>query len=418
METAVVIILIGVFIFFGHYLSGVFERRGIPDVLGLITIGILLGPVLHLVDPSSFGMFGPLFSNLVLIFILFESGTDLKFSEVKESFRESAGITIIGFLTTSITIFCFCFFLIDLPLLASAFIGTTLGGTSSAVVVGLVKKIAIQSKTSTTLIIESAETDVFTFAIPLSILGIMVTGDMSPGTVISQFIASLVIALVIGIGGAILWSFILTKLPTLKSTKFSTPAFLFILYGIAEYLQFSGPLTALSFGIAIGNLFYFEPKFIERIAPNPSIVLPKSEKDFFSEIIFLLRIFFFVFIGINLKLNRPEWLMWGAIITFALVLVRIIMVKFVIARDTPVLDKAVISVMIPKGLGAAVMATLPLYQGVANGDIIQAICYSIILFSTLYCVLLFYLIHANASMPFYNLIYRNPNVIKTQEHEA
>ena len=406
MATAIIIILIGLFIFFGHYLSGIFERRGIPDVLGLMTIGILLGPVFSLVDPDSFGMFGPLFSHLVLIFILFESGTDLKFSEIRQSFRESARITLFGFLTTSITIFCFCYFLIDLPLLTCAFIGTALGGTSSAVVVGLVKKVAVQAKTSTTLIIESAETDVFTFAIPLSILGLMLTGEMSPGTVIAQFIASLVIALIIGIGGAILWSFILTKLPTLKSTKFSTPAFLFILYGITEYLQFSGPITALSFGIAIGNLYYFEPKFIERIAPNPRIVLPKSEKSFFSEIIFLLRIFFFVFIGINLRINQPEWLLWGALITFALVLVRILMIRFVISRSTPVLDKAVMSVMIPKGLGAAVMATLPLYQGVLYGEIIQAICYSIILFSTLYCVLLFFLIRINFTMPLYNMIYR------------
>jgi NhaP-type Na+/H+ or K+/H+ antiporter len=413
MQTPIIIILIGLFIFFGHYLSGVFERRGIPDVLGLIVIGMFLGPILHLIDPGSFGMFGPLFSNLVLIFILFESGTDLKFSEIKKSFKESTGITVFGFLTTSITVFCFCYFLIDLPLLTCAFIGTALGGTSSAVVVGLVRKIGIQPKTSTTLIIESAETDVFTFAIPLSILGVMTTGEMSANVVIAQFLSALIIALIIGIGGAFLWSFILNRLPTLKSTKFSTPAFLFILYGITEYLSFSGPITALSFGIAIGNLQYFEPKFVERIAPNQNIVLPAAEKDFFSEIIFLLRIFFFVFIGINLQINRPDWLLWGAAITFALVIVRILMVRFVISENTPVLDRAVMSVMIPKGLGAAVMATLPLYQGVPHGEAIQAICYSIILFSTLYCVLLFFLIRREITLPFYNLIYRQKHIAPT-----
>lgn len=415
MQTPVIIILIGLFIFFGHYLSGVFERRGIPDVLGLIVIGMFLGPISHLIDPGSFGMFGPLFSNLVLIFILFESGTDLKFSEIKKSFRESTGITVFGFLTTSITIFCFCYFLIGLPLVTCAFIGTALGGTSSAVVVGLVRKIAIQPKTSTTLIIESAETDVFTFAIPLSILGVMTTGEMSANVVIAQFLSALIIALIIGIGGAFLWSFIVNRLPTLKSTKFSTPAFLFILYGITEFLSFSGPITALSFGIAIGNLQYFEPKFVERIAPNQNIVLPATEKDFFSEIIFLLRIFFFVFIGINLQINRPDWMLWGAVITFALVIVRILMVRFVISATTPVLDRAVMSVMIPKGLGAAVMATLPLYQGVPHGEAIQAICYSIILFSTLYCVLLFFLIRREITLPFYNLIYRQKNISPTAQ---
>lgn len=412
MQTPVIIILIGLFIFWGHYLSGVFERRSIPDVLGLMLIGILLGPVFHLVDPASFGMFGSLFSNLVLIFILFESGTELKISEVKASFKESAGITTIGFLITWLTLFLLCRFIFQLPFLSCLFIGAALGGTSSAVVVGLVRKIAVKPKTSTTLIIESAETDVFTLAIPLSILGLMISGQVQASQVVSQFVSSLVLALVIGIAGAFLWSFIVNRLPTLKSTKFSTPAFLFILYGLTEYLNFSGPLTALSFGIAIGNLQYFEPRMLERIIPNQAIVLPQGEKDFFSEMVFLLRTFFFVFIGVNIQVNRLDWLLWGGLITLVLYAVRIIAVKAIITKSTPLLDKAVISIMIPKGLGAAVIATLPLQQGHPDGIIIQSICFSVILFSTLYCVLFFFLIKKGISIPFYRSLFGKDGVIE------
>ena len=281
------------------------------------------------------------------------------------------------------------------------FIGATLGGTSSAVVVGLVKKIAVKPKTATTLIMESAESDVFTLAIPLGILGFMITGEMEASAIISQFISSLVLALIIGIGGAFLWSFIISKIPTLKTTSFSTPAFLFILYGVAEYLKFSGPLTALSFGIAIGNLQYFEPKILENIIPNKSIMLPQKERDFFSEIVFLLRIFFFVYIGIKMQIDRIDLLLWGAFITLILFAVRIIAVKIVAANDSPMLDKAVMSIMIPKGLGAAVIATLPLQEGHTDGIIIQSICFSVILFSTLYCVGLFFMIKTGVSLPFY-----------------
>jgi hypothetical protein len=76
-----------------------------------------------------------------------------------------------------------------------------------------------------------------------------------------------------------------------------------------------------------------------------------------------------------------------------------------VPKSTPVLDKAVISSMIPKGLGAAVIATLPLQRGVADGSIIQAICFSVILFSTFFTVILFYLIRAEISLPFYRIIY-------------
>ncbi|MCC6815724.1 MAG: cation:proton antiporter [Saprospiraceae bacterium] len=409
MQTSVIIIFIGLLIFLGHYLSGVFERKSIPDVLGLMFLGILIGPVFHLIDPSSFGKFSSLFSNLVLIFILFESGTDLKISEIKASFKDSVGITTIGFFTTWITIFILCKIIFGLPILACLFIGATLGGTSSAVVVGLVKKISIKPKTSATLIIESAETDVFTLAIPLSILGLMMTGEMKANLVVSQFISSLVLALFIGITGAFLWSLIINKIPTLKTTKFSTPAFLLILYGLTEYLNFSGPLTALSFGIAIGNLQYFEPQLIKRIIPNQNIILPKEEKDFFSEMVFLLRTFFFIFIGISIQISRFDWLFWGGFITLILYIVRILAVKIVISKDTPLIDKATMSIMIPKGLGSAVIATLPLQQGSADGAIIQSICFSIILFSTLYCVVLFFLLNRKISLPFYTIFFGNEN---------
>lgn len=417
MQTSIIIIIIGLFIFWGHYLNGIFERRSIPDVLGLMLIGMLLGPIFHLVDPTSFGQFGPLFSNLVLIFILFESGTDLRISEVKASFRESAGITTLGFFVTWIIVAVMCYLILHLPILTCLFIGSTLGGTSSAVVVGLVKKIAVKPKTATTLIMESAETDVFTLAIPLSILGLMMSGEIQAGTVLSQFIASLVIALLMGIGGAFLWSFILNKIPNLKSTKFSTPAFLFILYGLTEYLNFSGPITALSFGIAIGNLQYFEPKLLERIIPNQSIVLSQIEKDFFSELVFLLRTFFFVFIGISIQINRLDWLMWGAIITLVLYASRIIIVRLIVTKDTPLLDKSIMSIMIPKGLGAAVIATLPLQRGHVDGVIIQSICFAVILFSTLYCVALFFLVKIGFSLPFYRLFFGKDQVL-AEEYEG
>jgi NhaP-type Na+/H+ or K+/H+ antiporter len=358
------------------------------------------------VDPTAFGQFGPLFSHFVLIFILFESGTDLKFSEVKKSFGESAGITFFGFLITWITLTLCCYFFFDLSLLSSLFIGAALGGTSSAVVVGLVRKIHVQPKTATTLIMESAETDVFTLAIPLLILGLMTTGEISTNTVVPQFLASVLFSLLIGILGAFLWSFIINKFPDFKSTKFSTPAFLFILYGIVEYLHASSPLTALSFGIAIGNLKYLEPKIIEKVIPNQSIVLPENEKDFFAELVFLLRTFFFVFIGISIQIDRFDLLMWGALFTVMIYFARILMVKFVIGRNTPVLDKAVISIMIPKGLGAAVIATLPIQEGLVDGGIIQSICFSVILFSTIYCTVLFLLLKRGITMPFYKLIFR------------
>ena len=47
-------------------------------------------------------------------------------------------------------------------------------------------------------------------------------------------------------------------------------------------------------------------------------------------------------------------------------------------------DISIISVMVPKGLAAVVLASIPLQQGVAGGELIQNITYSVVLLSILF----------------------------------
>ena len=49
MDAAQLVIFIGLLIFVSHLFAGIFEKKGIPDVLMLMIIGIILGPVLGIV---------------------------------------------------------------------------------------------------------------------------------------------------------------------------------------------------------------------------------------------------------------------------------------------------------------------------------------------------------------------------------
>ncbi|HRD58639.1 MAG TPA: hypothetical protein PK504_11345, partial [Ferruginibacter sp.] len=55
--------------------------------------------------------------------------------------------------------------------------------------------------------------------------------------------------------------------------------------------------------------------------------------------------------------------------------------------------------------GAAVVATLPMQSGLPDGFIIQSIGFGIILFSTIYCVVLFFLLKRKISLPFYTIFF-------------
>ena len=55
MESAYILAIIGGIVFLAHVFAGVFERTGVPDVILLIAVGLLCGPLLNLVQPEDLG---------------------------------------------------------------------------------------------------------------------------------------------------------------------------------------------------------------------------------------------------------------------------------------------------------------------------------------------------------------------------
>jgi len=76
-----------------------------------------------------------------------------------------------------------------------------------------------------------------------------------------------------------------------------------------------------------------------------------------------------------------------------MVFMRLVTIKLVVKKDVLVHDASVMSVMVPKGLAAAALATLPLQMGVKQGEAILGIVYAIILFSVLITSFLVFAVH-------------------------
>ncbi len=76
METiSTFVFSVGLIIFAAHFFTALFEKTRVPDVLPLIILGILIGPVLGVLSPDDFGYVGPLLSAIALILMLFEGGS-------------------------------------------------------------------------------------------------------------------------------------------------------------------------------------------------------------------------------------------------------------------------------------------------------------------------------------------------------
>lgn len=418
MPTALTIVFVGCTIFLSHWFASLFARTKIPDVLWLFTIGLIIGPVCGWVKPENFGAVGPVFTTITLVFILFESGIDQRLEPLINSLSGTAKITTYNFVATCLVAGGIVYFYTDLGLLRSLMLGSIVGGTSSAVVTTLARVFPMTDRSRTILVLESAFSDVYTLAVPLTLLSAYKIGKVDVAFVTGQMIAAFILAAMLGIAGAFGWSILLNRMRTLQNTVFTTPAFVFVIYGIVELLGYSGPIAALTFGVTLGNIDVLGPPIMRDAISRKPISLNDNERAFFSEAVFLLRTFFFVYIGLSVRLYDWWPFALGAIITGALFLVRMPVVRLSVPRDTSPKDAAFMAAMIPKGLGAAVLASLPAQQGVTGGETIQSIVFSIILCSTLLTTLLTFLVDKTWLAFFYEWIFRLTGLGKRKVGEA
>jgi NhaP-type Na+/H+ or K+/H+ antiporter len=216
------------------------------------------------------------------------------------------------------------------------------------------------------------------------------------GFVVWKIISSFVFAAAMGWLGAMVWSMLLNRVRTIRNTLFTTPAFVFILYGVAEIFGFSGAISALAFGITLANIEIFNVSFLKKFVANKPISLNETERVFFGEIVFLLKTFFFIYIGLSIQLHNIWALAFGFLITIIIYLIRIPVVNISIRRPFSTTDLTMMSVMVPKGLAAAVLASIPMQQGIEGGEFIRDITYAVILISIVFSSVLVPLVEKSA----------------------
>lgn len=374
-----VILSIGLIVFVAYFFRAIFERTGIPDVLLLLGAGILVGPVLGMTSPADYGKVGQALSTMALIVILLESGADLDLQALRGALRPTLTLSLLSFATTGLVIAYVGWALLGLSLLPAAMLGVICGCTAASVVIPLVQMLDMGDKARTILILESAIADVLSIVGVLTLLDFATSGDISAGRVAGATVASILMAAVIGIIGGLGWLLALKVVRRLTSSMFATVAYCFVIYGIAEQAGFSGALAALSFGLALTNHRAFG---LDRLAHVGEIgKLKVAEFNFFSEIVFVLKTFFFVYLGISMQFTAPRMVALAALVVVTVCLVRHLVVMLTMDRDISRRDAAVSAIMMPRGLVSAVLATIPLQQGVAGGEIIRDATYMIVLVS-------------------------------------
>lgn len=387
MEPALLILTLGTLIFAAHWFAEIFSKKRIPDVLMLMLIGIVIGPLFKIVDADKLSSMGNIFGQLTLVILLFESGTELSFKTLAESIKNTISLTIVNFLVTFISIGLLGWLALGMNPGISFMLGAALGGSSSAVAIPLVKQISIGEKSKTILILESAFSAILCIVVTLAIFESYKYGEFRIGIIFGQVFSSFLLASLIGFIGSIFWSMVLDKVRTIDNSIFTTPAFVFIIYGINELLGYSGIISALAFGIGLANMDAIYKRWLKKFFDRRPTLLNPTERTLFSELVFLMKTFFFVYVGISIKFDSIISLLIGLGISFLMILLRIIVVRISLPSEIKGInnkDRAFLSMMIPRGLAAAVLATMISQSGLAGCERVSNIVFSVIFFTIIF----------------------------------
>ena len=370
--TITAFLAIGSIIFIGFFGNTIFNKFRIPDVLILVLLGMIIGPDLlgtrfGLVTTEvldSINQFKDIFLSAALVIILFDGGLSLDIRSVWASMKFSVFLAGMNFILLAAAVSISLHYIMGIDFLVALTLGSIVGGTTGAVVIPIARKMRINERTKTMLIMESVMTDVLVIVATLSLISVIKLDEFSIWTVIRELSVKFLVGGVVGFAAGVGWLFVLEKLRNQPLSYMITVAALFVVAGFVELgpLNSSGAVAALAFGLALGNR-----KFVKKRLTSLSLTTLSDEHIHFfhTEITFFVRTFFFVYLGLSFGFGtfKAEHLVVGLFIIGLTVVAR----KFTANcacrwGDLAASEEKAVFAMMPRGLAAAVLATLPAIQ--------------------------------------------------------
>src|SRR5687767_12102399 len=96
------LIAVGVIVTGAFLANLLFRATRLPDIILLISLGVVLGPVTHFVDVHLFEAIAPFLGTVALIVILFEGGLKIHWDELKGGVLQGALLAVLVFTGTAL----------------------------------------------------------------------------------------------------------------------------------------------------------------------------------------------------------------------------------------------------------------------------------------------------------------------------
>jgi|TARA_B100000959_G_scaffold90024_1_gene95645 cell volume regulation protein A len=373
----------------GYIASRLMANKGIPESIFMISAGVILGPVTGFLDTTAFEALAPYLGGMALIAIMFDSGFGTDIEELLGQSKHAFILAILSFFS-GVALLVFILYILpissvipDFPeftLKEAVLYGTIVGGSSGAVVASVAKSIGMKKNLSMFLTVESILTDALCIIGTLTVIMWITIPDLAPIQVARFIGMKFIVSLLTGS----FFALVLAHLIHRRQQYTAILTLLILLYGITEIVEGNGAIAIFVCAVVLGNLDRLPILLREDIIASVNF---KKENigGFHSELSFLIKVFFYLEVGLifNVNISDPKMMqamLFGLIIAILLLVVRFPAATFV-SRMSGVGESKVISVFYARGLAAAVLAFLPTQLGFSNSDFYLQSIAAIIVFS-------------------------------------
>ena len=384
-----ILLLISLIVVFGYVAEWVFRKFMIPDILFLILLGFIIGSSgIKLINTEALSRIAPLFTTFTLLFLMFEGALSIDLKSFASGIGTGISIGMFNFFLSSLLVsVVFLVLLKDIP--AAMMLGFSLGGITSAFIIPVLRQLGVNKKLYSIATLESAITDVLAIVLALTMMEIQILHVLDIKNVLSQITSLFAVAGIVGIGGGALWIFLEYNSRFIEKDKnyLLTIAYLIILYFITEYLGGNGAIASLFFGMCLANsrtLIFIGRRIIrsknkagseEKNDPNDRVI-SRKEMDFYGEISFFLKTFFFVYIGTLLNVRSFKVIGLGTLIAVALMAGRSL-TPFV-ARSFNKEDCGLLATLFPRGIAPVAILIIAIERNVITDQLVVDIVYFVI----------------------------------------
>jgi cell volume regulation protein A len=366
----------------------IFARTRIPDVVWMILAGVSLR-VFGVIDPTTLDPILPLFTALTLIVVLFEGGRQIVVQELIQLAPRASALALAGFLTSMMLVAVITQLAAWTGLLPeswtfshSLMVGAILGGSSALIVMPSMTLARVDSRVSNLVGLESSLTDALCVVVAVALMGVVLSGGSGAGgsATLVTLAKTFGIGLALGLGTGWCWFPVLRMLSGSRYAYPITFAALLFLYALVERLGGSPAIAVLTFSVVVGNADSLMKRMGFSLGDRP-LALDDSVVTVNTQAAFFIKSFFFTYIGLMLS---PPWslLIVGVVIGLGLYVARI-PAAWLVARP-PAFDKLerrMITIALPRGMAAGVLATLPSQMGIPDMENLPSMVFAAVVTS-------------------------------------